>query len=128
MCTGVAVQRCAPAVDQGRDANNGTGGEAMGGCSSAGTPLTSSDAAGCCCSTPDSPDECRFLGGQADGPSQQIIDASGGRLLVAASPVPSVAPVEPTATASGSLLLYLICLIYFLCSSTVKLALFRSID
>lgn len=103
VCTGVAVQRCAPAVDQGRDANNGAGGEAVGGCSGAGSPLTSSDAAGCCRSWPDSPDECRFSGGQADGASsQQIIDVSGGRSPVAASLLLSV---EPAAVGFGSHLL-----------------------
>lgn len=41
-CTGVAVQRCAPAVDQGRDANKVAGEEALGVSSGAGSPLTSS--------------------------------------------------------------------------------------
>lgn len=36
VCTSVAVQRCAPAVDQGRDANTKAGGDAEGGFSSAG--------------------------------------------------------------------------------------------
>lgn len=108
-CTGVAVQRCAPAVDQGRDANKVAGEEALGVSSGAGSPLTSSDAAGCCSSS-DSPDECRFLGGQADGPSsEQTIDVNGGKSPVAASLVLSVAPVEPKAAAFGS---HLLCLIH----------------
>lgn len=87
VCSSVAVQRCAPAVDQGRDANKDAGGEAVGGSSRAGSALTSSDAAGCCSSS-DSPDECRFSGGRADGPSsEQIIDVNGGRSRAAASPV-----------------------------------------
>lgn len=86
VCTGVAVQRCAPAVDQGRAANKGVGGEeAVGGSSAAGSPLTSSDAAGCC-SWSDSAAERRFLRGQADGPSsEQIIDVNGGSSPVATS-------------------------------------------